>query len=207
MSIHPTTVSINQGSIRTPFARPTSPGAYLTIGRYDPATITQDLALRLMTYCETHDLVFTSELQEAFLAQNATGVWIIVVKCSGFLRICARTGLWLPGEIRHYEVGKSRYCEASCYTRYSVDDRQWVRVAASARFDNFYDRDLNNPDYLTPDVLGDWALIPDIKLGEVAQVQAARSALRDLVAEHITFYQNPRNILHASLLEARGGLL
>lgn len=191
----------NHSQIRVPTKRPSNAAEYLDIGMYGKDVTPSPHGEMLKNYCEEHDLEYTDDNQDAYLAQNHQHEWQVVVRACGFLKICARTGLWLPGNICHYEVGKSRYCEASCYTRFSTTDTQWVSVSSSVRFDNFYDRDFCDPNYINPDVVGDWVIIPDIKLAEVAEVSAARKALRDLVAQHITFYARPRNLLHKLIFD------
>jgi hypothetical protein len=171
---------------------------YRRWGRYGP-DVPDDLVLALKRYVEEHDLEFTEEEQDAYLARNAYGDWIVITKASGFFKVCARTGLWLPGEVRHYDLGGDRFCEASCYTRFSTSDTQWVRVSSSCRFANYYDRDFEREDVENPPVLGDWSVIGDIKLAEVAAIDAARKALRQLVARHVTFYQRPRNLMHRTI--------
>ena len=192
----------NHSEMKPLSARPSSVEQYYEVGGMDPKEVPVDAIRQLAQYCNENELEFTDEQQDAYVVRNAVGQWITMVKPEGFFRICRKTGLWLPGEESIHKIGETTYGVATCYTRYSKTSDNWVKVSAQARFDNFYDRDLTSKEVQKPQVIGDWVVIPDIKLLDVAKVLACRKALGDLVAHHVTFYMKPRNLIHRGVQEA-----
>ncbi len=195
----PTTTSNTQ--------RPKDVQGYADILGCDPSSPeVKTGCLELLAYCEKHDLEFTPDKQDAFLAHNASGSLIVFARTSGLVRMALASGRYLPGKERIYKTGPGRqdhFAEASCWTRHAVPDGPWVEVSRTICLADYHDREMTVAYTQTPEILGDWAIAPNHKLMEVARAITAMSALGSYLEQHNFFYAPPRSLVHHAYTSGR----
>jgi hypothetical protein len=163
--------------------------------------VPRQAAQGLLDYAQEHGLVLTPDHTDIYPVRAEDGSWSIMVRWSGIERICRATGLWLPGKSDLKVISDGLYAFASCYVRPNRQSHEWCEVSAVARFTAHCDRDFEGKDPSKPTALGDWRLIPDIRLDEVAQYKAAVKALGDYVGRHQFMHSIPRILVHADYQE------
>ena len=153
-------------------------------------------AKRLWDYVLQYDLSFSLEEQDCSLysvldASSRQSFWTSI-HWSGIQRICMRSGLWIPGRSDIRVVNGDIYAFASCHVRRDTSSNEWLEVTAYAKNGSHYERDIANPDAAKRNApIGDWALVPEILLDEIAQYNAAAKALGSLVTIHKYKYATP----------------
>jgi hypothetical protein len=108
----------------------------------------------LKDFCDAYDLTFTRTYRDVEGIPTEQGDMLPEVAMDGFLHICRRTGLWMPGRVRFgnlpgeitpgvdlEELTHPVLCTGSCYVRASQASSQWVEVEAAVLLDDWYDRD------------------------------------------------------------------
>ena len=158
--------------------------------------VPQEEAKKLWDYVVKYDLEFTMEDQDCGLfsttdAKGGKSFWINT-SWSGIQRICMSSGLWMPGKSEIRVVNGDMVAFASCYVRRNTTSEQWLEVTAFAKYGSYYERDFFNEDKeRRKDPTGDWAVVPERLLDEVAQYNAAVKGLGRIVTEHRYQYANP----------------
>lgn len=172
---------------------------YLIEGRFADVEIDE-----LLGYARTFGLHCSGAATEVLLARvpvedPSTGVVILrtkrVLTAAGFLALAERTGRWKPGTQETYR-GRTGVlmAKARCY---GCQQEQWIPVDATVCYSDWYDRDLMASTTTVPAPKpGRWVTQPGVQLLAIAQVQAARTALGDLMAQHASVCDVPMSDLH-----------
>ena len=160
------------------------------------------VAQELVDYATTWDLDLTPTSADLYPLPH-DGRHLMVLRWSGIERILRQTGLWMPGRTRIVDPGEGLTIEGSCWVRYAQGYHQWCEVSALATYDAYAERDYAGDVLDEAAVTGDWRLIPEIKLAEVAQYLAAAKAFGDLVTAHECALKHPRILVHHELIEER----
>jgi len=161
------------------------------------------VAQELLDYATTWDLDLTPAGSDLYPIRHGDGHYLMVLRWSGIERILRQTGLWMPGRTRIIEPGEDLMIEGSCWVRYAQGYQQWCEVSAVACFDAFAERDYTADVLEEADISGDWRLIPELKLAEVAQYLAAAKAFGELVTAHECALKHPRILVHHELIQER----
>jgi len=160
------------------------------------------VAEQLLAYATTWDLDLTATSADLYPLPHA-GQHLMVLRWSGVERILRQTGLWMPGRTRIVDAVEDLTIEGSCWVRYAQGYQQWCEVSAIATYDAYAERDYAGDVLDQAAVTGNWRLIPEIMLAEVAQYLAAAKAFGDLVTVHECALKHPRILLHDELIAER----
>jgi hypothetical protein len=161
------------------------------------------VAQQLISYATTYGLDLAATSSDLYPLRQHQSAYLMVLRWSGIERICRSSGLWLPGRSRVTRHQDELIIEGSCYLRSARDSERWCEVSELARFGSHHERDYASDDLLGSGPTGEWTLIPEQKLSEVAQYLAAAKALGELVTCHETVFKHPRSLIHRDVIQER----
>jgi hypothetical protein len=199
----------HQNLYRRPYQNAGNPDLVVNIVQNKYRTdITREVAHDLITYADQYGLVFNERVQEVIPMLLVSGGHLFISPIPAILRYARSTGLWLPGKTRHYEVAGNRFCEASCYTRFSTADANWVEVSetvkSSAECERNFDLDIFNAQgQIQLEVMDEWRLIGDTLLAQVGSLRVARKALGTHLDGIHAYHDEHRIVQHWDYLERK----